>query len=170
MSVPPQYPQHQQPYPQQPYGQQPYPHPQQPYGQPYGQPMPQPPAPPRRPQASPLRGLITAVVLLAIFGGGAWYVYDYNTNPNGGKAKKEAERTAKVDEAKKHQPQRGDCVKIEHPDNDPLPTIVDCGSPEAQYKMGETLLGADKHCGPEYAIGLRTVGRFSNSTMCFTKV
>lgn len=171
MSAPPPYQNHppQAPYghaPQQPYGaqQQPYGAPQQPYGQ------PQPPGGPRRPQGSPLRGLITAIVVLAVFGGGAWYVWDYNTNPNGGKAKAEASHAARVEEGKKHDPQVGDCVKVEHPDNDPLPTIVDCGSPEAQYKMGEKMLGPDKHCGQNYDIGIRRVARFGNYTMCFTKV
>ncbi|MFF0628019.1 hypothetical protein [Streptomyces sp. NPDC004296] len=175
---PPQQPygQPQQPYsgpPQQPYAgppQQPYAGPPQP---PYGQP-PQQPAPVQRqqPQRSLLRGLITAVILLAVLGGGAWYVWDYNTNPNGGKAKKEAARDARNAERKTHDPQVGDCVKVEHSNGEPLPTIVDCNSPGAQYKLGERLLGAGRKCDSasyDYSIQF-TSNRRTDYTMCFTKV
>ncbi|MEU5211768.1 hypothetical protein [Streptomyces sp. NPDC020742] len=175
MSAPPPYQNHppQQPYghPQQPYGQQ-----QQAYGQqqqPYGyaqQPAPVPPQQ-RPPQPSLLRGLITAVIVLAVFGGVGWYVWDYNTNPSGGKAKKEAAQAAKRAEEKTHDPQSGDCVKVEHPNGDPLPTIVDCGSSEAQYKAGERLYGAGKECRSPYTYQIQvTQSRGIDYTMCFTKV
>ncbi|PNE37166.1 LppU/SCO3897 family protein [Streptomyces noursei] len=192
MSAPPPYQNHppQQPYgqPQQPYAgppQQPYGQPQQPYGgppqqpyagapqQPYGPPHQQPaPGQQRQPQRSPLRGLITAVIILAVFGGGAWYVWDYNTNPNGGKAKKEAARAERNAEAKTHDPHVGDCVKVDHPNGEPLPTIVDCTSPSAQYKMGARLIGANKQCDrSSYDYSLSVTGRrMADYTMCFTKV
>lgn len=163
----------QQPYgyaqpPQQPYGyqQQPPQQPQQPYGH------QQPPRGPQRPQqSSPLRGLITAIIVLAVFGGGAWYVWDYNTNPNGGKAKAEASQAARARENKKHAPQTGDCIKVEHTNGDPLPTIVDCGSTEAQYKTGDRLYGPDKQCGSNYDYSLQYSGRHTTDyTLCFTKV
>ncbi len=121
-------------------------------------------------QRSPLRGLITALVVLAVFGGAGWYVWDYNTNPNGGKAKKEAERAAQLAEDKTHNPNVGDCVKVDHPNGQPLPTIVDCGSSEAQYKTGDKLYGPGKKCGPNFTYEIQVSGRRSNYTMCFTKV
>ncbi|GGR49414.1 hypothetical protein WEB32_13270 [Streptomyces netropsis] len=137
--------------------------------QPPHQPMhqPQPPSP----QRSPLRGLITALVMLAVFGGVGWYVWDYNTDPNGGKAKKEADRVARVEEAKEHNPKIGDCVKVQDPHGKPVPTIVDCGSPEAEYKTGAILYGPDKKCGAEYQYGIQYSGRRTvDNTMCFTKL
>ncbi|WP_234442266.1 LppU/SCO3897 family protein [Streptomyces sp. NRRL S-1448] len=150
----------QQPYGQQPYGQQPYGHPQPPGG------------PQRPPQRSPLRGLITAVVILAIFGGGAWYVWDYNTNPNGGKAKEEADRVARREAAdKKYNPKIGDCVKIKDPQGEPVTLIVDCGSADAEYKLGERLDGPAQKCGPKWDYGIEYVGRHTASyTLCFSKV
>ncbi|MFE1763935.1 hypothetical protein ACFW81_06920 [Streptomyces angustmyceticus] len=177
MSAPPPYPnQPQQPYgyppqqPQQPYG---YPQQQQPQ-QPYGYPQqPQGPQGPQRPQPqrSPLRGLITAVVVLAVFGGGAWYVWDYNTNPNGGKAKKEAAQAARAEANKKYDPQVGDCVKVHDPQGEPVAEIVDCGSSEAQYKTADRLIGADARCGAKFDYGIHvSIRHSSNYTLCFTKV
>ncbi|MGW1376285.1 LppU/SCO3897 family protein [Streptomyces sp. NPDC002446] len=181
MSAPPPY--QNQP-PQQPYG---YP-PQQPYGQqqpqqPYGQQPPQPHAYPqqrggqqRPPQRSPLRGLITAVVVLAVFGGVGWYVWNYNTDPNGGKAKAEASASARAKEAEKHNPDVGDCVKVQDPNGTPVPTIVDCSSAEAEYKMVERLYGAGQECGQngkraDYGIDYSGRRRSGGSyTLCFTKV
>ncbi|MGP3989970.1 LppU/SCO3897 family protein [Streptomyces sp. 3N207] len=138
--------------------------------QPHGYPPP-PGGPQRRPQASPLRGLIAAIVVLAIFGGGAWYVYKYNTDPNGGKAKAEASQSAQVEEDKTHDPQEGDCVKIEGTKEDPLPTIVECGSSEAEYKTGERLFGPGKECPAKYNYGIQySSNRGADYTMCFTKV
>ncbi|WP_327315666.1 LppU/SCO3897 family protein [Streptomyces sp. NBC_01235] len=184
MSVPPPY-QNQPPYgqPQQPpYGhpqqpQPPYGHPQQPYGHPqppqppYGY-QPQPPQGPRPPQpGGAMRALKTAVVLIAVMGGLGYYVYDYNTSPTGGKAKAEASQSAQAEEAKTHDPDIGDCVKVADPEGDPLPTVVDCGSAEAQYKTGDKLIGPDRKCGSEYDYGIQ----YSNSrsvdyTLCFTEV
>ncbi|WP_424893377.1 LppU/SCO3897 family protein [Streptomyces sp. XH2] len=118
-----------------------------------------------------MRRLINVLVVLAVFGGGAWYVWDYNTNPNGGKAKKEASQAAQAEENKKHDPRIGDCVRIEDPQGEPLPVIVDCGSSEAQYKMGEKLYGPDKKCGPSFDYGIQySSRRAADFTMCFTKV
>lgn len=161
VSAPPPYqnqPQQQYGYQQQP--QAPYGQPQQPYGQ---------PQPPRRPQPqrSPLRGLITAVILLALFGGVGYYVYDYNTNPNGGKAKEEADRKAYD---RKHTPQVGDCVKITGPKDDSQMTVVACDSSDAQYKTGETHVDG-KACGPEYTTVIHQRRRLGlGTTWCFTKV
>ncbi|UNO38456.1 hypothetical protein [Streptomyces sp. MST-110588] len=180
MSAPPPY--QNQP-PQQPYGyqpppQQPYGAPQQPYGyqgppqqpqQPQGYPQQQ--GGPQRPQRSPLRALITVVIVLAIFGGGAWYVWNYNTSRNGGKAKAEASRSARAEENKTHQPKIGDCVKVDKSSGEPVPTIVDCGSSEAQYKMGDALHGAEERCGPKFVYSIQVTSRRSAPyTMCFTKV
>ncbi|MEV4439941.1 hypothetical protein AB0K09_13100 [Streptomyces sp. NPDC049577] len=177
MSAPPPY-QNQPPY----QGQPPYPgQPQQPYGyaqpqQPYGyaqppQPQPQPPSRPQPPRRSPVHSLLSVAVVVAVFGGAAWYVWDYNTDPNGGKAKKEAARTARVEEGKTHDPQVGDCVKVQDPEGEPLPTIVDCGSPEAQYKTADKLYGAGKKCGPSSDYGIQVTSRRSlGYTLCFTKV
>ncbi|REK89346.1 hypothetical protein DY245_16410 [Streptomyces inhibens] len=176
MSAPP--PPYQNQPPQQPYGypqqqpQQPYGYPQQQPQQPqsYGYPQQQPRGP-QQPRRSPLRALITAVIVLAIFGGGAWYVWDYNTNPNGGKAKAEASRAARAAENKKHDPQIGDCVKVQDPQGDPLPEIVDCGSTEAEYKTGDRLYGPDKECGSKFDYGIQfSSRRGADYTLCFTKV
>ncbi|UQA92434.1 LppU/SCO3897 family protein [Streptomyces halobius] len=169
MSAPPPYqnqpPQQQYGYPQQQYG-----HPQQQHGQPqYGR--PQPPRGPQRPQRSPLRALISVTVVLAVFGGVAWYVWDYNTHPNGGKAKAEASRSAQAEENEKYNPEEGDCVRIldAHGDN-PTPEIVDCNSPEAEYKTGEQLSGTHAECeSPPYDTSIHYSGR-SNYTLCFTKL
>ncbi|MEW2222860.1 hypothetical protein AB0939_26750 [Streptomyces sp. NPDC006990] len=127
--------------------------------------------PQRPPQASPLRGLIAAVLVLAVFGGVGWYVYDYNTDPDGGKAEAEASRSARIEEQKTHDPQQGDCVKIEGTDDDPLPTIVDCGSPEAEYRTGQRLFGPDKECPARYDYGIQySSNRGGDHTMCFTEV
>ncbi|PHQ52678.1 hypothetical protein BLA24_06125 [Streptomyces cinnamoneus] len=156
MSIPPPSYQNQ---PHHPYQQPPHGHPQAPRG-------------PQRPQpAGPVRMLITAVVVLAVFGGGAWYVWDYNTNPDGGKAKKEAARVAQFEENKKYDPKTGDCVKVQDPDGEPLPVIVDCGSPEAQYKTGERLYGPGKKCPSTYDYGIQySASRGADYTLCFTKV
>ncbi|MFE0257224.1 hypothetical protein [Streptomyces sp. NPDC059010] len=180
MSTPPPQYQNQPPYGQQPYGQQPPPYgQQQPYGypqqqqQPYGGPQPpQPPRGPQRPQPGGLlRMLKAAVVVIAIFGGLAYYVWDYNTSPTGGKAKAEASASAAAEEAKTHDPEVGDCVKVADPQGDPLPTIVDCGSPEAQYKTGAQLPGQGKECSAEYDYGIQYRNtRGFDYTLCFTKV
>ncbi|MFG2191032.1 hypothetical protein [Streptomyces sp. NPDC048639] len=195
MSAPPPY--QNQP-PQQPYGhpQQPpqgYGHPPQPpqgYGhppqpqQPYGHPpqpqqgygFPQPPGGPQRPpqrnpRRSPLRGLVNVVVLLAVFGGIAWYVWDYNTDPNGGKAKAEASQSAQAKENEKYRPEVGDCVKVDDPQGDPQPEVVDCGSAEAEYKMGDMLYGPDKKCGQRFDYGIEySSSRGGDHTLCFTRV
>ncbi|MGX1761440.1 LppU/SCO3897 family protein, partial [Streptomyces lydicus] len=147
---------------------------QQPYGyqqQPQAPQGPQGPQPPRPQQSSPLRGLITAVIVLAVFGGGAWYVWDYNTNPHGGKAKKEAAQAARAEENKKYNPEVGDCVKIHDPQGEPLAEIVDCGSAEAEYKTGDRLPGTGTRCGSPYDYGMHVSIRHSSSyTLCFTKV
>ncbi|MEV0371684.1 hypothetical protein AB0I10_17945 [Streptomyces sp. NPDC050636] len=154
-------------YPQQQYG-------QQQYGQQhYGQPQP-PRGPQRQPQRSPLRALINIAVVLAVVGGTAWYVWDYNTNPNGGKAKAEASASAQAKENEKYNPEEGDCVKIldAHGDN-PTPEIVNCKSPEAEYKTGERLTGADAKCeSPPYDTSIHySSGRsYGSYTLCFTKV
>ncbi|MFJ9469290.1 LppU/SCO3897 family protein [Streptomyces caniferus] len=173
MSAPPPY----QNQPQQPYGypqqqqqQYGYPQQQQPYGYPQQPQGPQGPQGPQR-QSSPLRGLITAVIVLAIFGGGAWYVWDYNTNPHGGKAKKEAAQAARAEENKKYDPQVGDCVKVHDPQGEPRAEIVDCGSAEAEYKTGDKLFGAGERCGSKFDYGIHVSIRHSTSyTLCFTKV
>ncbi|MFI9307081.1 LppU/SCO3897 family protein [Streptomyces triculaminicus] len=137
---------------------------------PHGYPPPQG-GPRQPPQRSAIRGLITAVIVLAIFGGGAWYVWKYNTDPNGGKAKKEAARVAQVEENKKHDPQIGDCVKVQDPKGKPLPVIVDCGSPEAEYKTGERLYGPAKECSSNFDYGIQySSRRGADYTLCFTKV
>ncbi|MGW3210094.1 LppU/SCO3897 family protein [Streptomyces sp. NPDC001135] len=148
MSTPP--PQYQN---QPPYGQ-----PQQPYGYPQ---QPQPPA--QRPQPGGLgRMLKSAVIVIAVFGALGYWVWDYNTDPNGGKAKKEAE-------AASHNPSIGDCVKVEDPQGSPVPTVVDCDSPEAEYKMGD-LVVAGQQCGSEYDYGIKVTRRGLGHTMCFTKL
>ncbi|MFG2135439.1 hypothetical protein [Streptomyces sp. NPDC048650] len=184
MSAPP--PPYQNQPPQQPYGypqqpQQPQPQygqqPQQPYGQPqqpqYGQQpqSPQQPRGPRQPQRSPLRGLITAVIMLALFGGIGWYVWDYNTNPHGGKAKKEAAQKAEIKENdRKYNPKVGNCVKITGSDDDVAMEVVDCDSSAAGYKTGEVISG-DERCGPQYTKSVHRQPRLgAGTTWCFTKV
>ncbi|MFE1879665.1 LppU/SCO3897 family protein [Streptomyces diastatochromogenes] len=172
MSTPPPQYQNQPPYgqPQQPYGypqqpQAPVGYPQQPQPQaPYGHPQqPQPPRGPQRPQPGGLgRMLKSAVIVIAVFGALGYWVWDYNTDPNGGKAKKEAE-------AASHNPTIGDCVKVEDPQGSPVPTVVDCDSPEAEYKMGDRVV-AGQQCGTEYDYGIKVTRRGSGSTMCFTKL
>ncbi|MGW7450159.1 LppU/SCO3897 family protein [Streptomyces sp. NPDC054787] len=78
---------------------------------------------------------------------------DYNTNPNGGQAKKEAAAVAQHEEDKTHEPKVGDCVKVQDPQGEPVPTIVYCGSAEAEYKTGEILPGEGMKCGPESPTG-----------------
>ncbi|MEV0531330.1 hypothetical protein [Kitasatospora sp. NPDC050463] len=186
MSAPPppyQNQQPQQPYgyappPQMPYGQQPQYGQQQSYAQPpYAQQpyVPQAPSDPRPPQGpgrrSPLHSVLSVAVVLAVFGGGAWYVWKYNTDPNGGKAKAEATRSAQAEENKKYDPKVGDCVRIQDPQGDPLPVIVDCKSAEAQYRMADTLYGPDRSCGSAYDYGIRYSSRRSTDyTLCFKKV
>lgn len=177
---PPQYP-NQPPYgqPQQPYGypqqpQQPYyGQPQQPQAQPqapYGYPQqPQPPRGPQRPQPGGLlRAVKSGVIVIAVVGALGYWVWDYNTNPNGGKAKAEASASASFDA---HNPEVGDCVKVADPKGEPVPTVVDCGSPEAEYKMGELMPGQGQECSSEYDYGIRHYDRRGiDYTMCFTKV
>ena len=155
----------------QPYGQQQpqYGQPQQPYGHPQ---QPQPPRGPQRPRSGgPLRVVKSAAVVLAVFGGLAYYVYDYNTDPHGGKAKAEASASAQASEDATHRPNIGDCVKVADPQGEPVPTIVDCSSPEAQYKTGDVLMGEDEECGSEFDYGIRVDNsRSMDYTYCFTKV
>jgi hypothetical protein len=178
MSTPPPQYQNQPPYgqPQQPYGQpqQPYGQPQQPYGYPQQphQPQPQPPRGPQRPQpGGPLRVVKSAAIVIAVFGALAWYVWDYNTSPTGGKAKAEAAASAQASEDATHDPNIGDCVKVKDPQGDPLPTIVDCGSPEAEYKTADKLLGDDLNCDSKYVYGIQVHQSHQlDYTLCFTKV
>lgn len=179
MSTPPPQYQNQPPYgqPQQPYG---YPQqPQAPYGYPqqqqapYGQPQaPQQPQGPQRPRpGGPLRVVKSAAVVIAVFGALAWYVYDYNTDPHGGKAKAEAAASAQASEDATHDPNIGDCVKVKDPQGEPLPTIVDCGSPKAEYKTADKLLGPDLKCDSKYVYGIQVHQSHQlDYTLCFTKV
>ncbi|MFJ5535292.1 hypothetical protein [Streptomyces sp. NPDC093261] len=110
----------------------------------------------------------SVAIVVAIFGGLAYYVWDYNTSPTGGKAKAEASASAY---AKAHGPAIGDSVKVKDPQGEPLPTVVDCGSPEAEYKLGEMLPGKGMHCPSEYDYGIQyRNGRKFNYTLSFTKV
>jgi hypothetical protein len=170
MSTPPPHYQNQPPYgqPQPPYG---YPQqPQAPYG--YPQQQPQPPRGPRQPQpGGGLRALKAAVVVIAVIGGVGYYVWDYNTSPTGGKAKAEASQSAQAEENKTHDPDIGDCVKVEDPDGEPLPTIVDCAAAEAEYKTGDKLYGPNQKCGSGYDYGIEySNSRGADYTLCFTKV
>lgn len=144
-------------------------HQNNPQQQPYGYPQQPQPQPPRRPQpGAALRMVKSGAVVLAIFGGLAYYVYDYNTSPTGGKAQAEASASAS---AEAHDPQVGDCVKVADPDGEPVPTVVDCNSAEAEYKTADMLYGSDLECSSSYDYGIQ----YSNShsvdyTLCFTKV
>ncbi|MEV6741666.1 hypothetical protein AB0N14_34070 [Streptomyces sp. NPDC051104] len=100
---------------------------------------------------------------MAIFGGLAHYVWDYNTSPTGGKAKAEASASV-YSEA--HDPEIGDCVKVKDPQGEPLPTVVDCNSGEAEYKLGEMLPGKDRECGSEYDYGIQYATATSSATRC----
>lgn len=142
------------------------------YQQPDGQPQQPTPGGPNRPrQGNMLQLLLTMVIFLAIVGGVGYWVYDYNTNPNGGQAKEEAEAVAQHNEDKTHEPQVGDCVKAQDPQGKPVPTIVDCGSAEAEYKTGEVLPGEGMKCGPKFDYGIQhTASRGFDYTMCFTKL
>jgi hypothetical protein len=143
-------------------------HPQQPQ-QSYGHPQQPQPQPPRRPQpGAGLRAAKSGLVVLAVFGGLAYYVYDYNTSPTGGKAQAEASASAS---AEAHDPEVGDCVKVADPKGDPVPTVVDCGSPEAEYKTADMLFGADQECSAKYDYGIQySGGHTTDYTLCFTKV
>jgi hypothetical protein len=140
---------------------------------PYGHPQqPQPPRGPQQPQpGGALRALKAAVVVIAVIGCVGYYVWNYNTSPTGGKAEAEASQSAQVQEDKTHDPDVGDCVKVQDPDGNPLPTIVDCGSAEAEYETGERLWGTDVECGSEYDYGIQySNSRSADYTLCFTKV
>jgi hypothetical protein len=118
-----------------------------------------------------LRVVKSAAVVIAIFGGLAYYVWDYNTSPTGGKAKAQAAASAQAKEDATHNPDIGDCVKVKDPQGHPLPTIVDCDSPEAEYKTADQLFGDHMQCPSKYDYGLH----YHNSnqldyTLCFTKV
>lgn len=131
---------------------------------PYGQPQqPQPPRGAQRPQSGGVgRMLRSAVIVIAVFGALGYWVWDYNTNPNGGKAKEEAEVAS-------HNPTIGDCVKVQDPQGSPVPTVVDCDSPEAEYKMGD-LVVAGQQCASKYDYGIKVTRRGLGRTMCFTKL
>ncbi|WP_128435305.1 LppU/SCO3897 family protein [Streptomyces cyaneus] len=172
MSTPPPQYQNQPPYgqPQQPYGYPQQAQPQAPYGYPQ---QPQPPRGPQRPQPGGLlRAVKSAVIVVAVFGAVGYWVWDYNTSPTGGKAKADASASAAAEEAKKHEPEIGDCVKVADPDGDPVPTVVGCDSAEAEYKLGEWMPGKGRECGSEYDYGIqyRNTGHRSSYTLCFTKV
>lgn len=112
-----------------------------------------------------------ALVVLAIFGGLGYYVWQYNTSPTGGKAKAEASASAAAAEAKTHDPEVGDCVKVADPQGEPLPTVVDCGSSEAEYKTGAMLPGQGQECESTYDYGIQYRNtRGFDYTLCFTKV
>lgn len=114
-----------------------------------------------------MRKAKAAAVVIVLFAGLGYYVWDYNTSPTGGKAKAEASASA---EAEAHDPQVGDCVKVADPQGKPVPTVVDCGSPEAQYKTGELLPGQDQECGSEWDYGIQYYSsRGFDYTLCFTK-
>ncbi|MFE9441519.1 hypothetical protein ACFYO2_21475 [Streptomyces sp. NPDC006602] len=115
-----------------------------------------------------MRLVKAGVVVIAIFGGLGYYVWDYNTSPTGGKAKAEASASASADA---HDPDIGDCVKVADPDGDPVPTVVDCDSSEAEYKTGDRLYGNGVECGSEYDYGIQyRNSRSVDYTLCFTKV
>ncbi|MFF7704483.1 LppU/SCO3897 family protein [Streptomyces lydicus] len=117
--------------------------------------------------------MINIVVLFAVIGGVVWWVVDYNTNPNGGKAAEQASASASAEAYnKRHNPQVGDCVKVtgSEDDNTLQMTIVGCDSSEAQYKTAEVLTGAQE-CKPDTARAISLRGRHTVSTRwCFTKV
>ena len=73
-----------------------------------------------------------------------------------------------------HDPDTGDRVKVKvkDPRGDPLPTVVDCDSAEAEYTLGEMLPGKDMECGSKYDYGIRyrNSGHRLSYTLCFTKV
>lgn len=119
-----------------------------------------------------MRAVKSAVIVVAVFGAVGYWVWDYNTSPTGGKAKAEASASAAAEEAKKHEPEIGDCVKVADPDGDPVPTVVGCDSAEAEYKLGEWMPGKGRECGSEYDYGIqyRNTGHRSSYTLCFTKV
>ncbi|MGW6789623.1 LppU/SCO3897 family protein [Streptomyces chartreusis] len=112
-----------------------------------------------------------AAVVIVVVGALGYYVWDYNTSPTGGKAKAEASASAVAEEAKTHDPEVGDCVKVADPQGEPLPTVVDCNSPEAEYKMGEMLPGTQLECASQYDYGIQYHNsRGFDYTLCFTKV
>ncbi|MDN0200501.1 hypothetical protein [Streptomyces sp. S.PNR 29] len=137
---------------------------------PHGQ--PQPPGGPRQPQPGGLlRAVKSAVVVIAVFGAVGYWVWDYNTSPTGGKAKAEASASAAAAEAETHDPEVGDCVKVDDPKGEPLPTIVDCDSAEAEYKTGDKKFGPNETCGSQYDYGIEySSNRGADYTLCFTKV
>ncbi|MEU6578356.1 hypothetical protein [Streptomyces sp. NPDC046805] len=143
-------------------------HPNQPQ-QPYGHQQQQPP---RRPQSGgPLRVLKSVLMVTVIFGALAYYVWDYNTSPTGGKARASASASAQAEEDATHNPDVGDCVKVQDPQGDPVPTIVDCNSPEAEYKTGDKLYGDDLKCPSKYEYGIQYHDLHQlDYTLCFTKV
>ncbi|GGX58038.1 hypothetical protein GCM10010321_88710 [Streptomyces chartreusis] len=113
-----------------------------------------------------LRKVKAAAVVIVIFAGLGYYVWDYNSSPTGGKAKASASA-----EAEAHDPQVGDCVKVADPQGKPVPTVVDCDSPVAEYKTGELLPGQGQECGPEWDYGIQYYSsRGFDYTLCFTKV
>ncbi|MGI5414026.1 LppU/SCO3897 family protein [Streptomyces chartreusis] len=149
-----------------------YPNQPNPQQQPYGYPQPQPPrGPQRRQPGAALRTVKAAAVVIAVVGALGYYVWDYNTSPTGGKAKAEASASAAAEEAKTHEPEVGDCVKVADPQGEPVPTVVDCASPEAQYTMREMLPGQGQECPSKYDYGIQHYNsRGFDYTMCFTKV
>ncbi|MFD7814126.1 hypothetical protein ACFV6E_14400 [Streptomyces sp. NPDC059785] len=118
-----------------------------------------------------MQRLIGVVVVIAVFGAVGYWVWDYNTSPTGGKAKAEASQSAQAKEDATHDPEIGDCVTVEDPEGEPVPTVIDCDDPKAEYKMGERLIGAGKECGSAYDYGIQVQqSRGIDYTMCFTKV
>ncbi|GAB2765244.1 hypothetical protein ACFPZJ_36925 [Streptomyces bullii] len=52
-----------------------------------------------------------------------------------------------------------------------MPTVVDCGSPEAEYQTGGLMPGQGQECGSGYDYGIQHDDhRGFDYTMCFTKV
>lgn len=112
--------------------------------------------------------MVKAVAMVVVlFGGVGYYVWDYNTSPTGGKARAAASASAS---AAAHDPGIGDCVKVKDPTGEPVTTVVDCNSPEAEYKLGEMVPGANMECGSKYDYGIQYHRRTSGYTLCFTKV
>ncbi|MEV6948362.1 hypothetical protein AB0N07_41875 [Streptomyces sp. NPDC051172] len=100
-----------------------------------------------------MRVVKAVAMVVVLFGGVGYYVWDYNTSPTGGKARAAASASAS---AAAHDPGIGDCVKVKDPKGEPVTTVVDCNSPEAEYKLGEMVPGANTECGSKYDYGIQT--------------
>ncbi|WP_050515157.1 hypothetical protein [Streptomyces rimosus] len=163
-------PQGQAPYGQPPYAQAPYQQaPQPPYGQaPYGQvPNGQVPNGPggRPPRQVRIPGIVRALIVLLIFGGiGAWVVLhqdEYNA---------ESRKRPKADPQSVSAAKVGDCLQqTGGTDKEPELKIIDCGKPEAKYKVAK--VGAGTGCEPGQAY-YRMLGKYDRELMslCMTRV